>query len=75
MIFSSILRDTSCNDLQNCYFFSVNSEATVSEGVQVDSHILREANPNTFYNYYCILSHSYHKIVRSGKKDPKTPQK
>lgn len=56
-------------DSENFYFFCVNSEETIKENIEVESPILKEANPSIFFHYFCLFRYSYYKFV-SGKSNP-----
>ena len=58
-----ITRDTVQHDSSKFYFFKLNSESTTVKNTGCDSSVLKESNPNLFYNYYCIFTEALHCIV------------
>lgn len=50
---------------ENFYFFCLNSNETLKEEFEVESEILKEANPNMFYYYHCVFLEVFHSIVKN----------
>lgn len=63
VIENHIIRDTVQQDSKKFYFFKLNSEFTTSNSTGCESDVLKESNPNLFYNYYCIYNEALHVIV------------
>ena len=59
----ALLKDNVANKEDNFYFFCLNSEETVKVESEVDSRILKEANPSIFYHYYCLFTYVYYTVV------------
>ena len=70
-----MLQDKISKDLNNFYFFCLNSEETVAEKKTIFCPVLLEANPNFFYYFYCIYSTTMIPLTLGGKtiyvKSPK----
>lgn len=66
LIENHVTRDTVQHDSNKFYFFKLNSESTITNETGCDSSVLKESNPNLFYNYYCIFTEALHCIVSSS---------
>jgi len=62
---SYILQDRISQNLDNFYYFCLNSEQTTLLKRTIWNDILDEANPNYFFNFFCIYTVNFTWVVAS----------